>query len=233
MTRAVRDTSVTSVGTHTVVASDSTMPRIAVIGGGIGACSLAHGLAAKSTAASVHLFEMGRGTGGRAATRMTREKPGLRVDHGVPSFAAYTPAFTALCERLVETNALQRCGGGVENGSAFGVLTADGRFEAEDAASAPNRYRAPEGKGINSLCDALLRGGDGAADAPPIAQTTLGTMVSKVEPIPLSAGLQSPPRHHATTPPRTATPPREYHRTNTPTRQHANTPTRHHFTEGF
>ena len=164
------------------------MPRIAVIGGGIGACSLAHGLAAKSTAASVHLFEMGRGTGGRAATRMTREKPGLRVDHGVPSFAAYTPAFTALCERLVETNALQRCGGGVENGSAFGVLTADGRFEAEDAASAPNRYRAPEGKGINSLCDALLRGGDGAADAPPVAQTTLGTMVSRLEPIPRSAG---------------------------------------------
>lgn len=122
---------------------------------------------------------------------MTREKPGLRVDHGVPSFAAHTPAFTALCERLVETNALQRCGGGVENGSAFGVLTADGRFEAEDAASAPNRYRAPEGKGINSLCDALLRGGDGAADAPPIAHTSLSTMVSKVEPIPLSAGLQS------------------------------------------
>ena len=167
------------------------MPRIAVIGGGIGACSLAHGLAAKSTTASVHLFEMGRGTGGRAATRMTREKPGLRVDHGVPSFAAHTPAFTALCERLVETNALQHCGGGAENGSAFGVLKPDGRFEAEDAASAPRRYRAPEGKGINSLCDALLRGGDGG-ESPPVAQTTLGTMVSKVEPIALSAGLQPP-----------------------------------------
>ena len=68
------------------------------------------------------------------------------------------------------------------------MLTAEGRFEAEEAASAPRRYRAPEGKGINSLCDALLRGGDGAADAPPVAQTTLGTMVSGLEPIPLSAG---------------------------------------------
>ena len=120
------------------------MPRVAVIGGGIGACSLAHGLAARSSTASVHLFEMGRGTGGRAATRTTREKPGLRVDHGVPSFAARTPAFESLCERLVATNALQRCGGGADNGTAaFGVLTAAGRFEAEEAASAPTRYRAP------------------------------------------------------------------------------------------
>ena len=165
------------------------MPRVAVIGGGIGACSLAHGLAARSSTASVHLFEMGRGTGGRAATRTTREKPGLRVDHGVPSFAARTPAFTSLCERLVATNALQRCGGGADNSSElFGVLTAEGRFEAEEAASAPRRYRAPEGKGINSLSDALLRGADGAADAPPVAQTTLSTMVSGLEPIPLSAG---------------------------------------------
>ena len=92
-------------------------------------------------------------------------------------------------KRRSSTASLQRCGGGADNSSElFGVLTAEGRFEAEEAASAPRRYRAPEGKGINSLCDALLRGADGAADAPPVAQTTLSTMVSGLEPIPLSAG---------------------------------------------
>lgn len=159
--------------------------RIAVIGGGVGACSLAHGLreciAAKT--ASLHLFEMGRGTGGRAATRSTREKPGLRVDHGVAAFAAHTPSFTALCESLVSVGALRRCG----TADAFGRLAADGTFAPETPADAPTRYCAPEGKGMSTLCDALLRADDGSQ----IADATLGTMVAQVE---ASTASDAPPR---------------------------------------
>ena len=152
-------------------------PRIAVIGGGVGACSLAHGLrdCVASGAVALHLFEMGRGTGGRAATRITRDKPDLRVDHGVPSFSVYTTSFRTICDSLVEANILQRC-----DGRQFGSIRSDGSFEAEEAKDAPMRYRAAEGKGMNTLCDALLRGKDGV---PQVVETTLGTMVSGLEPI--------------------------------------------------
>jgi len=151
-------------------------PRVAVIGGGVAACSLAHGLrdSLASRAVSLHVFEMGRASGGRAATRGTRDDPGLRVDHGVPAFAALTPEFGALCESLVAADVLRRCDG---DGSAFGVLRSSGTFEAEDAAGAPTRYRPPVGKGMNALCDGLL-GGEST-----LANFTPGTMVTKVEPV--------------------------------------------------
>mmetsp|Transcript_8334 Transcript_8334/g.24670 ORF Transcript_8334/g.24670 Transcript_8334/m.24670 type:complete len:277 (-) Transcript_8334:585-1415(-) len=151
-------------------------PRVAVIGGGVAACSLAHGLrdSLASRAVSLHVFEMGRASGGRAATRGTRDDPDLRVDHGVPAFAALTPEFGALCESLVATDVLRRCDG---DGSAFGVLRSSGTFEAEDAAGAPTRYRPPFGKGMNALCDGLL-GGEST-----LANFTPGTMVTKVEPV--------------------------------------------------
>ncbi|EOD22426.1 hypothetical protein EMIHUDRAFT_469647 [Emiliania huxleyi CCMP1516] len=151
-------------------------PRVAVIGGGVAACSLAHGLrdSLASRAVSLHVFEMGRASGGRAATRGTRDDPGLRVDHGVPAFAALTPEFGALCESLVAADVLRRCDG---DGSAFGVLRSSGTFEAEDAAGAPTRYRPPVGKGMNALCDGLL-GGEST-----LANFTPSTMVTKVEPV--------------------------------------------------
>lgn len=155
------------------------VPRIAVVGGGVGACSLAYGLREQIRVKdiSVHLFEMGRGTGGRAATRGTRERPNLRVDHGVPAFSAHTPNFQALCDSFVRAGSLQRCSQH-QPPLVFGTLKADGSFQAEAAELVP-RYVAAPGLGMSSVSEALLRGGDLGAD--PLAQTTFGTMVDKVE----------------------------------------------------
>lgn len=153
-------------------------PRIAVIGGGIGACSLVYHLREQLAAKqlSMRVFEMGRGPGGRAATRTTREHPALRIDHGVPAFSAHSAAFTSLCTDLTGAGVLRQC---TPTSAAFGTLTAQGAFVAEDAAVAPKRFAAADGKGMNALCDALLRGGDLGAN--PLCEVSFGNMVSHVD----------------------------------------------------
>jgi len=66
--------------------------RIAVIGGGVAGCSCAWRLARSPHVASVTVFEMGRAAGGRAATRQTRQIPGLAVNHGAPLFHYSQPS---------------------------------------------------------------------------------------------------------------------------------------------
>ena len=152
-------------------------PRVAVVGGGVSACSLAYALRDQLTAQqlSLTIFEMGRGPGGRAATRTTRERPELRVDHGAPSFAAHARPFKQLCDSLIAPSVLRP----VSDTLAFGKITEDGRFVAEEPASAPARFAAADGKGMSALCDALLCGGDPAAE--PLCERVFGTMVSQVE----------------------------------------------------
>ena len=62
------------------------MSTVAIIGNGIAGASVARRLAlAKPDAFSrISLHEMGRGPGGRAATRKTRSLPELRINHGAP-----------------------------------------------------------------------------------------------------------------------------------------------------
>lgn len=151
-------------------------PRVAVIGGGVSACTLAYALCEQLSARSLELtiFEMGRGAGGRMATRRTREKPELRVDHGVPAFEAYTDEFVAFCDDLTASSVLKRC----TSPLTFGSLLTDGSFEAESGAGAVTRYAAADGQGMSSLCDALLRVGNSEA---PLSRTRFGTMVTEVE----------------------------------------------------
>ena len=148
-------------------------PRIAVIGGGVAATSLVYGLRdLVAGQLSISLFEMGRGVGGRAATRVTRDKPGLRVDHGVPAFEARSSEFISLCDSLAPH--LSR----VEDGMVGVIGEVDG-FQAESGS--PARFM-PTGTGMNVLTEALLRGGDPTGQ--PLATTVLGTMVSRVEATP-------------------------------------------------
>ena len=145
-------------------------PRIAVVGGGVGACSLVYGLRDHLSRATVQLqlFEMGRGAGGRAATRGTRGRPELRANHGAPVFKARTPRFEGLCDAIGSQaiNAPRR--------HLFGRPRATVRLR---------RRRAPAlrvaAARMGAFCEALLRGG-AAAPAPPLAQTTFGTMVASV-----------------------------------------------------
>ena len=184
-------------------AGSMSAPRVAVVGGGVGASALVFGLRNELATRQlevapngawgrlpspcclaltvptslpcvdqVELFEMGRGPGGRATTRGTRERPELRVDHGAPSFAARSARFGALCEELAGS------GGALQHSDELvGILDTDGSFVAEE--QAPTRYVGRPGHGMSSLCEALLRGGQ--PSAPMLAKCSFGTMVSQVE----------------------------------------------------
>ena len=54
------------------------------------------------------LFETGRGPGGRAATRMSRDLPGMLLNHGASSFTAHSPEFSELCESLTLSGVLSK-----------------------------------------------------------------------------------------------------------------------------
>lgn len=58
--------------------------RLAVIGAGVAGCALAARLRQLEWPGPITLFEIGRGPGGRTASRRSREDVDLRFDHGAP-----------------------------------------------------------------------------------------------------------------------------------------------------
>lgn len=156
--------------------------RVAVLGAGVAGTSCAWKLLqAAKTPVAVTLFEMGRGAGGRASTRRSRELPGLGLNHGAPLFHLRTSADTA---ELVE--ALRAAGH---------IVTwqgTSGRIDAATGASAPGPASrgepAAEGEafsrytgnpGMSSLADGILK----LATASPV-ELRYGTKVSAVRPLP-------------------------------------------------
>jgi NADPH-dependent 2,4-dienoyl-CoA reductase/sulfur reductase-like enzyme len=107
--------------------------RVGVVGAGIAGCTLARRL--KDAGADVTVFEMGRGAGGRMATRKTRDFPvswlalstpavptaishaellqGLAINHGAPLFVAKQEPFLKLLEPLLESGAVKEYRGRV------------------------------------------------------------------------------------------------------------------------
>lgn len=59
---------------------------IAVVGAGVGGCSLIAALRRGGWSGAISLWESGRGPGGRTATRRSRQDDLLRIDHGAPLF---------------------------------------------------------------------------------------------------------------------------------------------------
>jgi hypothetical protein len=59
---------------------------LAVIGAGVSGCALAAALRQRGWRGSLSLLEIGRGPGGRSATRRSRHDPGLAINHGAPLF---------------------------------------------------------------------------------------------------------------------------------------------------
>lgn len=59
-------------------------PSLAVIGAGVAGCALAAGLRRGGWDGPIDLWEAGRGPGGRAATRRSRQDAGWWLDHGAP-----------------------------------------------------------------------------------------------------------------------------------------------------
>ena len=73
----------------------TSLPRadLAIVGAGVSGCALAASLRRRGWCGSIELLEIGRGPGGRAATRYSRQDPDLRINHGAPLFniRAQTP----------------------------------------------------------------------------------------------------------------------------------------------
>jgi predicted NAD/FAD-dependent oxidoreductase len=59
---------------------------LAVIGAGAAGCALAAALRRQGWRGSLTLLEIGRGPGGRTATRRSRRDPGFALNHGAPLF---------------------------------------------------------------------------------------------------------------------------------------------------
>ncbi|GAB5357956.1 hypothetical protein AAMO2058_000418200 [Amorphochlora amoebiformis] len=119
--------------------------RVAIIGGGIAGCSVARGLAKKGMKPVV--FEMGRGLGGRTATRRSREDSMVAIDHGAPAFHATSAEFLNLIHRL-------RKSGHVEDWKGVrGEMRAGGEFKM----SAGNMLSMYVGRGgMSSVCEGLI-----------------------------------------------------------------------------
>lgn len=131
------------------------MPNVdlAVIGGGLAACSLIAHLRKRNYKGTIGLVEAGRGAGGRAASRQSRGAPGWRIDHGAPSFNLTTPPPEGVRFLL---NQLEANGFLVPDDQPIVGLDRDGRFTP-----APHN-RQLEGQhfrgqpSMANLCDGLL-----------------------------------------------------------------------------
>ena len=75
-----------TVNKATTPPSARSTPQVAIIGSGIAGVSAASTLALghPESANAITLYEIGRGPGGRAATRKTRAIPALGINHGAP-----------------------------------------------------------------------------------------------------------------------------------------------------
>ena len=85
--------------------------RVGVVGAGVAGCALAR--KPTDAGAQVTIFEMGRGAGGRMATRKTRDMPGLAINHGAPLFVASHDSFRDLIAPLVASGSVREWEGKV------------------------------------------------------------------------------------------------------------------------
>lgn len=84
----------------------SSSASVAVIGAGVSGCALVAALRRGGWRGELSLWESGRGPGGRAATRRSRQDPGLRLNHGAPLFNITAPG-PELLEPLLQAGAIE------------------------------------------------------------------------------------------------------------------------------
>jgi len=145
---------------------------LAVIGAGAAGCALAAALRLRGWRGSLTLLEIGRGPGGRTATRRSRSDPGLALNHGAPLFN-----ITAHPEPLL-LEPLRQAGWIAPFREAICSLDGQGRLGValpDPLCSGQLWQGIPQ---MDGLCRGLLALADQAA---PIAVRS-GTLVRELEP---------------------------------------------------
>ena len=123
---------------------------LGIIGAGAAGCALAAALRLRGWGGSIQLLEIGRGPGGRTATRRSRRDAGLAINHGAPLFNICSDPEPRLLDPL-------RRGGWIEPFSgAIHSLDGNGHLgPAIDDGFSSGRLWQGRG-GMEQLCRGLL-----------------------------------------------------------------------------
>jgi len=146
---------------------------LAVIGAGVAGCALAAALRLDGWSGSINLLEIGRGAGGRCATRRSRLDPELQINHGAPFFNLRSQPAPRLIAPLAESGSIARYT------EAIRSLNGDGRIDDPivDGFSEGALWCG------NGSMDALCRGLLAIASATEASTELLGsTLVRHLEP---------------------------------------------------
>ena len=129
---------------------------IAVIGAGVSGCALAAQLGLLGHPGPISLWETGRGPGGRASTRRSRQDAGLRIDHGAPLFNITGATDPQLLQPLLTGGWIEPWPGVIAQLQGESTL----RLGPVDAMGLGSLYRGLGG--MDHLCRGLLSlAGDG------------------------------------------------------------------------
>ena len=161
---------------------------VAVIGAGVAGCTAVAQLRRSGWSGSIALWETGRGPGGRAATRRSREDAGLQLDHGAPLLNLTSEAWAtgvasgaagshgvspiSLIEELVDGGWLEAWSGARARLDVHGCL----HPTSLDPLGEGLLYRGRGG--MEHLCQGLL------SLAGSTVTTHFGTLVRDVRPLP-------------------------------------------------
>ncbi len=160
----------------------SPTPRVdlAIVGAGVSGCALAASLRQRGWPGSIDLLEIGRGPGGRAATRYSRQDDGLRINHGAPLFNIRAQTLPALVKALEQRGAIRPFTGSIQSLDAqrsLGPAIADGFSDGS--------LWQGDG-GMDRLCAGLL---DLAAEQVGALNRRFGTLVRHLQPERSKAGV--------------------------------------------
>mmetsp|Transcript_44492 Transcript_44492/g.81257 ORF Transcript_44492/g.81257 Transcript_44492/m.81257 type:complete len:431 (-) Transcript_44492:16-1308(-) len=173
--------------------------RVAIVGGGVSGCACAWRLLqnAASEAASpvaVTIFEMGRGPGGRASARRSRELPGMAVSHGCPLFhvprvalqASSPSSFEALLSSLMSHGHIAEwkgSAGTLESGGSVSSTASASRGESDDT------VRLVGTPAMSSVAEGTLKLAS-PTDGSSSLDMRFGTKVAEVKPQKLDTGVE-------------------------------------------
>ena len=151
------------------------MTELAIVGAGVAGCALAAQLRRQGWYGSINLLEIGRGPGGRAATRRSRRDPALAINHGAPLFNITGSPPPGLLAPLQQGEWIQPFTGAIQ-----GLDGAGSGFHAGTLWQGAG--------GMEQLSRGLLT--LAAEAAPEAGETQLhsGTLVRRLEPLPGGEG---------------------------------------------